>query len=122
MTLNPWKYYEMIQHSKELDKQVKSIFGQERFEELERYIFEFSCEEAGFLGITRENFDGEIEYMVAFNRLCRFRREALLRDVLSFTVGLEKKLKEGENLADKIELSLNYSLIPADVKKIYEKG
>jgi len=122
MALNPWKYYEMIQTNKELDNQVRSIFGKDKFEEFERYIFEFSCEEAKFLGITKESFDGEIEYMVAFNRLCRFRREALLRDVLSFTIGLEKKLKEGENLADKIELSLDYSLIPAGVKKIYEKG
>ena len=122
MTLDPWRYYEMIQQSREVDNQVKSIFGQERFEELERYIFEFSCEEANFLGITRKSFDGEIEYMVAFNRLCRFRRDALMDDILLFAGGLEEKLNAGENLADKIELSLDYSLIPVGVKKIYEKG
>jgi len=121
MTLNPWRYYEMIQQSREVDNQVKSIFGQERFEELERYIFEFSCEEAKFLGITRKSFDGEIEYMVAFNRLCRFRRDVLMGDILLFARGLEEKLNAGENLADKIELSLDYSLIPMGVKKIYEK-
>ena len=112
----------MMKQSKELDNQVRLIFGKDKFEEMERYIFEFSCEEAKFLGIKRESFDGEIEYMVAFNRLCRFRRDALLQDFLSVTKKLEEKVKAGEVSAEKIEPNLDYSLIPSRVKKIYEKG
>ena len=122
MAINPWRCYELMQKSKELDNQIISIFGKNKFEELEKYVFEFSCEEARFLGIKRESFEGEIEYMVAFNRLCRFRREAFMGDILEIAKELEEKVGSTENLRENIELNLDYSLIPLGVREIYKKG
>jgi len=122
MAINPWRCYELIKQSKELDNQIILILGKDKFEELERYVFEFSCEEAKFLGITRESFEKELEYMVAFNRLCRFRREVILRDIFISAKNLEKQLGGDVNLRDSAELNPNYSLIPSDVRKIYKRG
>ena len=122
MAINPWRYYELIKQSKELDNQIVLILGKDKFEELEKYAFEFACEEAKLLGITREGFKGEIEYMVAFNRLCRFRREVILRDIFMSAKNLEKQLGGDISLKDSVELNPDYSSIPSDVRKIYRGG
>ena len=122
MALNPWKYYEMIQHNQVLEQKVKQIVGEESFEELGKYLFEFACEEAKFLDVKRENFESDLEYGVAFNRICRFRREAYMHEILAELNELTAVLGILKTKNEPIEITFDYSAIPEEVRKIYRGG
>ena len=86
----------------EVTGQLESIYSGDFMKAYREYCFNYSCLEAEHLDMPSPG--NSIEERVAFNRLCRFRLEVLMDELLTFTLlGAELEGVPTESFAKECE-------------------
>ena len=76
----------------EKETYLRNVWGDKVIDKLLNWSFELACEEANYLRL-KEECTGELHYLVSFNTLNKFRREATLYDLFDYSIVLEDRLK-----------------------------
>lgn len=73
-----------IERYEDIENQLKSFYSKDFFDKYQIYCFEYTCLEAEYLGLPSP---GEsLEERASFSKLCRFRTEVLMDELLAFTM------------------------------------
>ena len=97
---------------------LRKVWGDRFMDKYISWCFDFSCEESKFIQL-KESCVNDLEYKVAFSKLCRFREEMNVKNLFVLTKGIKNYLK-----VDYTELKGNINLIfnnnfEQQIKEIY---
>lgn len=105
---------------RERERELKEMIGEQQFNDLIKYTFEMSCQESTFLRLD-EFCVNDLEKKVAFNRLCRMRRQIMIDETWESCMNIKYLALAQGNTDPSFELSFDYSKIPDVIKHRYFK-
>ena len=104
---------------KKVESILREVWGNNLIDEFNQYSFEFAARESKFIQL-RDCCMSDLEYKVAFSRLCRFRREARLRELFDSTNQIKDILKvDYSKISKYVTLQIDYEYMEEAIKTRY---
>ena len=91
----------------EKERELIGMVGEEQFNKLAKWSFEYACREAKYLRLFEFSKSHE-EYSKSFEKLCTIRRNLCIEESWDHLIPLQRKAKQTGIPMDPVEIEFNY--------------